>query len=619
MDNLNLTDFVSISNHIHRRLGRQIGLWAWQGFELGCSFVLPWLVAGELSPAKSVEADLAATQQKLAQTQLELKAAKAEQVVAQQNAVQQVAAVQQIVQQAPVQPQVVNNIHQVVNQHQVQNQAIALGAQNPSVFSKTKDFIKAIIVNTVGFGVKSGKFLFITLPTGIGYGSYYALRGSFRAIKWVDGSISRGLGFVDEALNTRFKSIPGYRLLTWYPLRLGNWEQTYKQTRNYALFVNPLWQRFVQPFLANRVFFADMAKAVSSYIAPYAELGVRAADKAVIGFLSTVSGSAADYGLESFTKSFSGWWNSKPIGTQLFHSSVTLSDSFIPVRLTTVEIEAAAERHIAFLASSGTQAIEKLGALNAYIHGYADPLMTLMATMANDVYRYGNCVANTDRGFMPCTQSAFSHAYYDYVVPTVSNIYTYGVAPLGNLASQYALNPIMQFLQHNRVTGPMFYFGDCVVNGNYGYIAKMSCPSFTVAPFQQPQCPADIVVSGLKGCSRDAMHYMYVDYAQPFMGASWNFVCNSASGIGNGLYNGGATIITGARDGICNGVTALAMAAAANPGTAVVVVGAVIAVPTLSYCAYFTAKTMHERMFYPNGRQHHVIEGQVALANNAGL
>lgn len=596
MDNLNLTDFVSISNHIHRRLGRQIGLWAWQGFETACSFVLPWLVAGELSPAHSVEATLAAAQQRIRQLDDQLERILKAGVQVPQQPQQNPGPVG-----VPQQPQPVQPIQVVAHLPARSFRDLYWDAINYGIASFT-----SFLRNSPRYALQTLKLFSYTMPTSI-------LGGGYRAIKWVDGTISHILGKIDGTLNRHFKGIPGYRLLTWYPLRLGNWEHTYKQARNYALFVNPLWQRFVQPFLAKHVFFADMTKAVSSYIAPYAELGVRAADKAVIGFLSTVSGSAADYGLESFAKSFSGWWNSKSIGTQLFHSSVTLSDSFIPVRLTTVEIEAAAERHIAFLASSATQVVDKLSALNGYIHDYyADPIMKLMSTMVNDIYRYGSCVANTDRGFMPCTQSGFNHAYTDYVQPFMGFVFNNGLKPVGSFIYQNAFNPIMQFLQHNRVTGPMFYFGDCVVNGNYGYIAKMSCPSFTVAPFQHPQCPADIVVSGLKGCSRDAMHYMYADYAQPFMGASRNFIYNNALTVKNGIYNFGVNAAASARDSIYNGVTALAMAAAANPGTAL----AVLATPVVGFCVYFTAKTMHERMFYPNGRQHHVIQGQIAVANN---
>lgn len=588
MDNLNLTDFVSISNHIHRRLGRQIGLWAWQGFETACSFVLPWLVAGELSPAHSVEATLAAAQQRIKQLDEQLDRIMRAGVQAPQQQPQQNPGPVG----APEQPQPIQPIQVVANQPARSFRDLYWDAINYGIASGI-----SLLRNSPRYIWQTLKFSLYTAPAGI-------MGGAYLAIRWVDGTISNMLGTIDGALNRHFKGIPGYRLLTWYPLRLGNWEHTYKQARNYALFVNPLWQRFVQPFLAKHVFFADMTKAVSSYAAPYAELAVRAADKAVIGFLSTVSGSAADYGLESFAKSFSGWWNSKSISMQLFHSSVTLSDSFIPVRLTTVEIEAAAERHIAFLASSGTQAIEKLGALNAYIHGYADPIMTLMSTMANDVYRYGSCVVNTDKGFMPCTQSGFNHAYTDYAVPALSYLHANALAPLGNLGSRYALNPIMQFLQRNCVTGPMFYFGDCVVNGNSGYLMQTGSmlKQATTVSLSANTCPVDtMIVSGMKNCSSNAMQYMYVDYAQPSMGASWNFICNSASTITNGIYNGVGAVLTGARDGIYDGVTGLATLAAANPGTTVAIG---VAIPTVLFAAY-GASVAYERVMRPNA-QHHV-------------
>lgn len=235
-----MTDFIELKNNATRLIGRQIGLWAWQGFEIASSFVLPWIVAGEMSPVQPVEAELAETKQKLIQVKNELETItkmQQGQVVAQQVAGAQHQPVIQV---------------QVNNQNQIQNNVV-VGAQNPGRLTRLKDFI----YNSVHFSAKATKFLLITAPTSIGL-------GLFRGVKWVDGTISSTLGAIDGALNRRFKGIPGYRLLTWYPLRLGNWEHAYKQTRNYMLLVNPLWQRFATPFLKKHFFFDDMAKAVSS-------------------------------------------------------------------------------------------------------------------------------------------------------------------------------------------------------------------------------------------------------------------------------------------------------------------------------------------------------------------
>lgn len=579
-----MTDFIELKNNAYRLAGRQMALWAWQGFELGCSFVLPWLVAGEMSPAKPVEAQLAATQRKLTQVTGEL-----ETIVKIAQGQQQA-----IVQQNLPQPGV-----QVIVNQQAQNN-VAVGAQNPSRWAKVKDFVYA----STRFGAKSAKMLLITLPVGVA-------RGSFQAVKWVDGTISGTLGFIDEALNKRFKGIPGYRLLTWYPLRLGNWENTYKQTRNYMLVVNPLWQRFVQPFLKDKIFFDDMAKAVSSYVAPYADEGIRIADKSLIGFLSTIYSSASSFGLESFEKSFVGTWYGQSKRTMVYSTYVTVSDFFTPVKVSTVQLENAAERHIELLKSGATQAMDKLNVINGHIHGYAGPIMTLVGAMANDVYRYGDCVANTDRGFMPCTESAFSHAYTDYAQPVFGFVQQNGLKPLGNFVYQNALNPIMQFFIHNRVTGPMFYFGDCVVNGNSGYLMQTGTmlKQATTVSLSANNCPVDtVIVSGFKNCSSNAMEYMYVDYAQPFMGASWNFVCNSASTIGNGIYTGAETLLVGMGNKVVDCTYELMMLAKENPTTA----AAAIATPLVGFCVYFTAKTLYERVAYPNAQHlvHHGIANQ---------
>lgn len=586
-----MVDIIELKNNATRLIGRQIGLWAWQGFELGCSVVLPWLVAGEMSPAKPTEANLASTQQKLTQLEQELRLTKAEQVVAQQN----------LAQHAAVQPQA--GAQFVVNQQVIQNvQNNVVGAQqNPGRLTKVKDAIYALS----RFAVKSAKFLAITLPVGV-------VRGSFNAVKWVDGTISGTLSFIDEALNKRFKGIPGYRLLTWYPLRLGNWEHAYKQTRNYMLLVNPVWQRYVQPMLKERIFSNDMAKAVSSYMAPYADEGIRLADKAVIGFLSNIYGSASSFGLESFEKSFVGYWyGAAPIKTPVYNTFITVSDFLTPVKVSTVQLENAAERHIEFLKSAVPHAMDKLNIINSHIHHYAGQLMILAGTMANDVYKYGNCVTNTDRGFLPCTESAFSHAYSDYAQPLFNFVQQNGLNPLGNLVYKNALNPMVQFLLNNRVTGPMFYFGDCVVNGNSGYLMQTGAmlKQATTVSLSANSCPVDtMIISGAKNCSINAVEYMYVDYAQPFMGASWNFVCSNAAAIGNGIYNCGATVITGARDGIYNGVTGAASLAAANPGTTLAIS---IAIPTLLFAAYGVS-VARERIMRPNAQHvvHHNLPPQ---------
>jgi hypothetical protein len=270
--------------------------------------------------------------------------------------------------------------------------------------------------------------------------NFWPVRWAKRLYQGLDWGVNQTIAFTDRTLNRLDGVLPGYRLLTGFPLFLGNWEHKYKQLKNYFV-INTLWQHTAAPILKTQVW-DKFSVLFSSYAAPYADVMLRYADEKMTRVLAYNFTGGADFGLHALQNSFAARWFQWIRGNGLTPLTSNAQKIIDGVYIQSAGIEALAEHHIESLTNAAgyvVQGVNKLNEMGGEICGYASGLV-------KDVLRYRNCVVNSDKGFLTCTQSAFNQTMSDYVKPAYNIIYENG------------LKQTLDFLNTNAFTAPFAGF-----------------------------------------------------------------------------------------------------------------------------------------------------------------
>jgi hypothetical protein len=273
---------------------------------------------------------------------------------------------------------------------------------------------------------------------------------NFRPVCWVkniyqgvDGRVSRVLSFSDRTIN-RLNFFPGFQLLTGFPLFLGNWDQKYKQMKNFVV-LRALWNYGVQPVL-KRQLWTPYAKVASIYVAPYADAALRVWDQNLSQILGENYKGGESFSLSTLQNSCaSGWKDANFMWRGLNYilcggGATTLNNEnhqvFNGVKLTTAGIEKLAENHMESLKWSAEQIATAFNSGNQYATqaiGYVDEMgstvmnfgLNFLNNLMVGTSNYHNCLTATDKGFKLCTQQTASNAWSGYVQPTFNATYNF--------------------------------------------------------------------------------------------------------------------------------------------------------------------------------------------------
>lgn len=200
---------------------------------------------------------------------------------------------------------------------------------------------------------------------------YRPLRWVKRLYQGVDGLIAGTLSFIDSGFNS-LNNVPGFKLLTGFPLYLGCWEYKYKQFKNFIV-LRAIWDRVAQPQLKKYVF-APYAKMASIYMAPYADAALRYADKALSHFLGQNYRGGEDFSLASLQESCASGWKDSNVLWRFINipmcggGAETQQDEmhqvFSGFSLSTAGIEKLAENNLESLGNLSNYVVSGFNAIN---------------------------------------------------------------------------------------------------------------------------------------------------------------------------------------------------------------------------------------------------------------